>query len=145
MVMFPFFCLYPNKSIFSITRVFGCTCFVQDLSPDLDKLSSRSIKYVFIGYSKTQKEYRCYSPSNKKHFVSADVTFFESIPYFSPQDPVIASELSLFHHLFYCLHLLLFLMSLHQCIRGHYRATCIKASSDTSTLIDKKIMPLNQF
>jgi len=29
-----FSCLYPNKTPFSmIPRVFGCTCFVQDLSP----------------------------------------------------------------------------------------------------------------
>jgi len=49
-----FFCLYPNRSVFSMApRVFDCTCFVQDLSPDLDKLSPRSIKYVFVGYFRT--------------------------------------------------------------------------------------------
>jgi len=71
---------------------FGCTCFVQDLSPGLDKLSLRFIKCVFVGYSRTQKGYRCYSPSTSKYFVSADVTFFESVPYFSPQGPVTKSE-----------------------------------------------------
>jgi len=45
--------LYPNKSVFSITRVFGCTRFVQDSFSDLDKLSACSIKYVFVGYSRT--------------------------------------------------------------------------------------------
>jgi len=89
----PFSCLYLDKSIFSVPpRVFGCTCFAQDLSPGLDKLSPRSIKYVFVGYSRIQKGYRCYGPSNKKYFVSANVTFFESVPYFSPQGPVTASE-----------------------------------------------------
>jgi len=43
-----FSCLYSNKSVFSITlHVYGCTYFVQDLSPGLDKLSPRSIKCVF--------------------------------------------------------------------------------------------------
>ena len=64
-----FSCLYPGKSIFSAPpRVFGCTYFVQDLSPVLDKLSPRSIKCVFIRYSQTQKGYRCYSPSIRKYF-----------------------------------------------------------------------------
>jgi len=85
----PFSCLYPGKSIFSVPpRVFCCTCFVQDLSPGLDKLSPRSIKW----YSRTQKGYQCYNPSIRKYFVSANVTFFESVPYFSPQGPVTASE-----------------------------------------------------
>ena len=80
-------------------RVFGCTCFVQDLSLGLDKLSSRSIKCVFVGYSRTQKGYWCYNPSTRKYLVSADIIFFESIPYFSPQVPVTIFEtvpLSLF-------------------------------------------------
>ena len=89
----PFYFLYPTKnSFFMDPRVFGCTCFVQDLSHGLDKLSPRSIKCVFVGYSQTQKEYRCYSPHNKKYFVSVDVIFFESVPYFSPQSPVTTSE-----------------------------------------------------
>ena len=76
-----FSCLYPNKC-------FGCTCFIQDLSSGLDKFSPRSIKCVFVGYSRTQKGYQCYNSSTRKYFVFADVKFFESIPYFSPQNPV---------------------------------------------------------
>ena len=88
----PFSSLQPYKSVFSITpRVFGCTCFVQNLTPRLDKLSPKSVKCVFVGYSRTQKGYRCYNPSTKKYFVSADVTFFESVPYFSPRIPDIVS------------------------------------------------------
>jgi len=88
-----FSCLYPDKSIFSVPpHIFDCTCFVQDLSLGLDKLSPRSIKCVFVWYSRTQKGYWCYSPSTRKYFVSADVTFFESVSYFSPQDSVTTSE-----------------------------------------------------
>ena len=75
-----------------ILHVFGCTCFVQDLSPRLDKLSPKSIKCVFIGYFRTRKEYRCYNPSTRKYLESTDVTFFESVPYFSPQVPITISE-----------------------------------------------------
>uniref|UniRef100_A0A2N9F081 Uncharacterized protein n=1 Tax=Fagus sylvatica TaxID=28930 RepID=A0A2N9F081_FAGSY len=32
-----------------------------------------------------RKDIGCYSPSLRKHFVSADVTFFEDIPYYSPK------------------------------------------------------------
>ena len=88
-----FSCLYPNKTTFFITpHVFSCTCFIQDLSPELDKLSSKSIKWVFVGYSRTEKEYRIYNPSTK-YLASVDVTFFEFIPYFSPQVSVTISEI----------------------------------------------------
>ena len=48
------------------------------------KLSARSFKCVFLGYSPLQKEYRCYSLETKKYYMSANVTFFEQTPYFSP-------------------------------------------------------------
>ena len=81
-----------QKYLLSSSACFGCTCFVQDLSPDLDKLSPRSIECAFIGYSRTQKGYQCYSPSTRKYFVSADVIFVESVLYFSPQGSITASE-----------------------------------------------------
>ncbi|KAL0344087.1 UNVERIFIED_CONTAM: Retrovirus-related Pol polyprotein from transposon RE2 [Sesamum angustifolium] len=39
--------------------------------------------YIF-GYSRAQKGYRCYDPQRRRSFTSADVTFFESTPYYSP-------------------------------------------------------------
>ena len=49
--------LFPNKTRFSMTpRVFGCTSFVQSLSPGLNKLSPRSIKCVFVEYCRTKKD-----------------------------------------------------------------------------------------
>jgi len=72
-----FYCLYLTKSVFSTTlSVFGYNCFVQDLSPGLDNLSPRFIKCVLAWHSRTQRGYRCYNPSTRKYFVSADVTFF---------------------------------------------------------------------
>ncbi|RDY02003.1 hypothetical protein CR513_14591, partial [Mucuna pruriens] len=40
----------------SILIVFGCICFVHDVSPSRDKLSARAIKCVFLGYSRLQKD-----------------------------------------------------------------------------------------
>ena len=80
----PYSILYPKESLYKISpRIFGSTCFVHDLTPGKDKLSARSIKCIFVGYSKLQKGYRCYSPSLKKYITSADVTFFEKSPFFS--------------------------------------------------------------
>ena len=39
---------------------------------------------MFIGYSNTQKGYKCYLPELKKIFISKDVTFHENIMYYSP-------------------------------------------------------------
>ena len=82
----PFEMFFPGKNPFSVPpRVFGCVSFVHNHSPNRDKLDPRAHKCIFLGYSRTQKGYRCYSPSLRKHFVSADVTFFEDISYYSPQ------------------------------------------------------------
>ncbi|KAK2437071.1 putative mitochondrial protein [Trifolium repens] len=79
--------LFPHSPFHSVPpRVFGSTCFVHNLSPGLDKLSARSLKCVFLGYHRSQKGYRCYSPTLRRYLVSADVTFFESVPYFEPNN-----------------------------------------------------------
>ena len=46
-------------------RVCGCTAFVHVHSQDRDKLDSRAIECVFLGYSSTHKGYICYNPSTK--------------------------------------------------------------------------------
>ncbi|KAG7990862.1 hypothetical protein I3843_02G045900 [Carya illinoinensis] len=80
----PFSALFPSSSPFSLPpKIFGCVCFVHNLGPGFDKLDPRSTKCLFVGYSRTQKGYRCYSPALRRYFTSADVTFFESIPFFS--------------------------------------------------------------
>ncbi|RVW59645.1 Retrovirus-related Pol polyprotein from transposon RE2 [Vitis vinifera] len=47
------------------------------------KLSAKAMKCLFLGYSRLQKGYRCYSLETHRYFISADVTFFEDSPFFS--------------------------------------------------------------
>jgi hypothetical protein len=44
----------------------------------LANLNLLLIKFVFIGYSPTQKGYKCFDPKNTKMFVTMDVAFFEN-------------------------------------------------------------------
>ena len=66
-------------------RVFGFTVFVHAHAPKRNKLDPGALKCVFLGYSSTQKGYRCYDPISQKLYVSLDVTFFEHTPYYSLQ------------------------------------------------------------
>ncbi|RVW90427.1 Retrovirus-related Pol polyprotein from transposon RE2 [Vitis vinifera] len=49
----------------------------------MDKLSAKAMKCLFLGYSRLQKGYLCYSLETHRYFISADVTFFEDSPFFS--------------------------------------------------------------
>jgi hypothetical protein len=61
-------------------KVFGCTAFVHN--HNYGKLEPRARKCVFVGYSPTQKGYKCFDPISKKNFVTMDVTFFETKKFF---------------------------------------------------------------
>ena len=76
--------LQPNQPLFCLLpRVFGCVCFVHILTLGQDKLSTKATKCVFLGYSRLQWGYHCYSPDTNCYFISADVTFFEDSSFFS--------------------------------------------------------------
>ena len=75
----PYHRLFPNKPLFSIdSKVFGYTCFVRDVRPQVSKLDPKYLKCIFVGYSCVQKGYRCYCPTLRCYFVSIDITFFET-------------------------------------------------------------------
>ena len=63
-------------------KVFGCVCFVHDYINNVGKLDPRALKCVFVGYSPTQKGYKCWCPSERRFFVSMDVTFREHESYY---------------------------------------------------------------
>ena len=60
-----------------------------------DVTPSPSRKCLFVGYSATQKGYKCYHPPSRKVFVSMDVTFFEQEAYFprGASDPSLQGEI----------------------------------------------------
>ena len=59
-------------------RVIGCLCYATNLIKG-DKLGTRAIKAVLMGYGTTQKGYRLYDLQNKIFFISRDVCFHEHI------------------------------------------------------------------
>ena len=80
----PHYVLLPNQPLFCLPpRIFGCVCFVHILTPGQDKLSAKATKCVFLGYSRLQRGYRCYSPDINRYFISVDITFFENSSFFS--------------------------------------------------------------
>nr|GEW65943.1 hypothetical protein VITISV_030863 [Tanacetum cinerariifolium] len=55
---------------------------LKDTQPNITKLDPKSLKCVFLGYSRIQKGYRCYCLQLHRYPVSRDVTFHEDLPYF---------------------------------------------------------------
>ena len=78
---------FPDQPLYFLpSRVFGCTCFVHILTPGQDKLSTKATKCIFLGYSRLQKGFRCYSSETHRYFLSVDVTFFKDSPFFSTSE-----------------------------------------------------------
>lgn len=85
----PFYFLssfFPDLSLHTPLplQVFGCVFFVHIPKIHRDKLDPRTLRCVFLGYSPTQKGYKCYNPSSQKFYASKDVTFVESQSFFGP-------------------------------------------------------------
>ncbi|CAI7757936.1 unnamed protein product [Closterium sp. NIES-54] len=64
----------------SAFRVWGSRAFVRDLSAD--KLSSRAIPCVFLGFPLDAPGWQFYHPTSRRVLTSQDVTFDESVPYY---------------------------------------------------------------
>ncbi|RVW27628.1 Retrovirus-related Pol polyprotein from transposon TNT 1-94 [Vitis vinifera] len=74
--------LFPDQPLYFLPpRVFGCTCFIHILTPEQDKLSAKAMKCLFLGYSRLQKGYRCYSLETHRYFISADSCPFPLSPH----------------------------------------------------------------
>ncbi|CAI7812143.1 unnamed protein product [Closterium sp. NIES-53] len=64
----------------SAFRVWGSRAFVRDLSAD--KLSSRAVPCVFLGFPHDVPGWQFYHPTSRRVLSSQDVTFDESVPYY---------------------------------------------------------------
>ncbi|CAI5482448.1 unnamed protein product [Closterium sp. Yama58-4] len=64
----------------SAFRVWGSRAFVRDLSTD--KLSSRAVPCVFLGFPPDAPGWQFYHPTSRRVLSSQDVTFDESVPYY---------------------------------------------------------------
>ncbi|KAA0057566.1 reverse transcriptase [Cucumis melo var. makuwa] len=75
---------YPStRFVFEVPlRVYGCTAYVHNFSPNQTKFTYRAQAYVFVGYPFHQHGYKCFHPPSRKYFVTMDVTFYENRPYF---------------------------------------------------------------
>ena len=71
-------------------RIFGCVSFVHVHSNEKGELDPRAVKCVFLGYSTTQKGYKCFHPPSRRFYVSRDVTFNEQESYF--KQPLLQGE-----------------------------------------------------
>ena len=85
--------LFPDQPLYFLPPfVFGCSYFLHILTPRQDKLSAKATKCIFLGYSRLQKGYRCYSPQTHRYSLSVDVTFFEDSPFFSSSKSLPVTE-----------------------------------------------------
>ncbi|GKA54011.1 retrotransposon protein, putative, ty1-copia subclass, partial [Tanacetum coccineum] len=72
----PYEILHGKAPKLSYLRVWGCEALVKRDTPD--KLDSRHIKCIFLGYPKETIGYYFYCPLENKIFVSQNVEFFEN-------------------------------------------------------------------
>jgi hypothetical protein len=108
----PYIVLFLSAPLFSISpKIFGRVCYVYDNHPSRTKLDPKFMRCIFLDYSGTKKGYRCYSHTFRRYFISSDISFMESIPYFltsessplstSSNSPPIMTILKCSHRLFF--------------------------------------------
>ena len=74
---------------------FPLVSLAEILTHGQDKLSTKTTKCVFHGYSRLQRGYRCYSPDTHQYFISADVSFFKNSSMFPTNHPPNSDVISL--------------------------------------------------
>jgi hypothetical protein len=73
----PHLAMFGSVPSYEHLRVFGCTCYPNTTATAPHKLSPRSTRCVFLGYSADHKGYRCLDLSTNRLVVSRHVVFDE--------------------------------------------------------------------
>lgn len=64
-------------------KTFGCTAYVYLQSQFRGKLDQKSVKCIFLGYSGSQKGYKCFCPQSRKMYTTLNVSFDESSSFYT--------------------------------------------------------------
>lgn len=73
-------------------KVFGCISDVNFPKFDCSKLELKTLKCIFLRYALNQKGYKHYHLSTQKRIDSMDITFHETISFFSASQPHLQEE-----------------------------------------------------
>jgi Reverse transcriptase (RNA-dependent DNA polymerase)/GAG-pre-integrase domain/gag-polypeptide of LTR copia-type len=79
----PYHLLYNSNPDYTFLRVLGCLCYPLLRPYNSHKLQFRSLPCIFLGYSTTQKGYKCYHIATNKIYMTRNVRFVEHIFPFS--------------------------------------------------------------
>jgi hypothetical protein len=74
----PYFTLFHHQPHYTTLCSFGCAYFPLPRPYNPHKLSFRSKKCILLGYSTTQKCYRCLDPHSHRVYIFRHVVFDES-------------------------------------------------------------------
>jgi hypothetical protein len=84
----PYFALYGTAPTYDHLRVFGCACYPNTSATAPHKLSPRSTRCLFLGYSFDHKGYRCLDLASHRIIISRHVVFDEDVfPLAGPPHP----------------------------------------------------------
>ena len=79
----PFEILFHRMPNYTFLKPFGCACFPNIVASSSNKLKSRSVHCVFLGYFSHYKGYRCLDPVTRCVYMSYHVCFHENQYLFS--------------------------------------------------------------
>jgi len=80
----PFELLYHKQPSYDHLRVFSCLCYMTTPKQERDKIHTRAVSCVFLGYRHGKKAYKVMSLDTHKSYTSRDVIFHEHIfPFFT--------------------------------------------------------------
>ncbi|CAH9050800.1 unnamed protein product [Cuscuta europaea] len=85
----PYQKLFHRVPDYSFMRVFGSACYPNFSATSANKLSPRSVQFVFLGYAPGYKGYRCLDPTTGRVYLSRHVRFHEdTYPFKTIRQPI---------------------------------------------------------